>query len=153
MQGQRLFRNYLAGAALAFGVVLLASQVLQLMFGGLGQTEKEALYSLIINTYLAAHVAGGFIGGYLVSRVKGSGFVQIGTVVAVLAYIFEFIYNIVVEGVWTDLYAALALLIGGIVGALFFKSRIDKVRLAVKSGEEKKAPQIEPDKANDKPAQ
>ena len=125
MEGQRLFRNYLAGAALAFGVVLLASQILQLMYGGLSPADREPLYALIMNVYLASHIVGGFLGGYLVARVKGSDFVQVGAVVAVLAYVFEFVYNILVEGAWTDLYSALGLLIGGIVGAVFFKSRMD----------------------------
>ena len=125
MEGQRLFRNYLAGAALALGVVLLASQILQLMYGGLSPADREPLYALIMNVYLASHLVGGFLGGYLVARVKGSDFVQVGAVVAVLAYVFEFVYNILVEGAWTDLYAALGLLIGGIVGAVFFKSRMD----------------------------
>jgi len=125
LEGQRLFRNYLAGAALALGVVLLASQILQLMYGGLSPADREPLYALIMNVYLASHLVGGFLGGYLVARVKGSDFVQVGAVVAVLAYVFEFVYNILVEGAWTDLYAALGLLIGGIVGAVFFKSRMD----------------------------
>ena len=131
MEGQRLFRNYLAGAALAFGVVLLASQILQLMYGGLSPADREPLYAMIMNVYLGSHFVGGFLGGYLVARVKGSDFVQVGAVVAVLAYVFEFVYNILVEGAWTDLYSALGLLIGGIVGAVFFKSRMDAAMPAV----------------------
>jgi hypothetical protein len=100
LKSQRDFRNYLAGAALAFGVVLMTSQILQLMYGGLSLADRELLYSLIMNIYLAAHLAGGFLGGYLVARVRGKDFIQTGTVTAVLAYIFEFVYNILVEGVY-----------------------------------------------------
>ena len=127
-----MFRNYLAGAALAFGVVLLTSQILQLILGGLSLAEREPLFELIMNIYLVSHLAGGFIGGYLVARVKGTNYVQTGTTVAMLAYIFEFVYNIVVEGSWTDLYAVLTLLIGGIIGSVFFKFRLDKNRLTLK---------------------
>jgi hypothetical protein len=150
LEGQRAFRNYLAGAALAFGVVLLASQILQLMYGGLSPAEREPLYSLILNIYLASHLAGGFLGGYLVARVKMDNYVQTGTVVAVLAYMFEFAYNIIVEGAWTDLYAMLSLLIGGIVGAVFFKSRMERGRLAAKKDTEDKPPPPEPEKVDDK---
>jgi hypothetical protein len=147
LKSQRDFRNYLAGAALAFGVVLLTSQILQLMYGGLSLTDREPLYSLIMNIYLASHVAGGFLGGYLVARVRGKDFIQTGTVTAVLAYIFEFVYNIVVESAFTDIYAMLSLLIGGIVGAMFFRARMERDRITtVRKIEEPKPSQkpVEP---------
>lgn len=99
------------------------------MYGGLSLADRDPLYSLIMNVYLAAHLAGGFLGGYLVARVRGRDFIQTGTVTAVLAYIFEFAYNIVVEGAFTDIYAMLSLLIGGIVGAMFFRARMERERI------------------------
>ncbi len=39
MKSERDFRNYLAGAALAFGIILLTSQILQLIFGGVSVAE------------------------------------------------------------------------------------------------------------------
>ena len=119
MKSQRDFRNYLAGGALAFGVVLLTSQILRLIYGG-----------LIMNIYFAAHLAGGFLGGYLVARVRGKDFTQTGTVTAVMAYILEFVYMYLFEGEFTDYYAVLSLLIGGIIGAMFFRARMERERIS-----------------------
>ncbi|MCX6648820.1 MAG: hypothetical protein NTV61_05465 [Candidatus Bathyarchaeota archaeon] len=143
MKSERDFRNYLAGAALAFGIVLLSSQILQLLFGGNSVDAGSELYGLIVNIYLSAHLVGGFAGGYLVARVKNSDFIQVGTVTAILAYIFEFIYNIVVESATTDIYAAVSLLIGGIIGAMFFRARTERGRItsAKKPEEPKTAPE------------
>lgn len=143
MKSERDFRNYLAGAALAFGVVLLTSQILQLIFGGVNVGVGDELYSLIVNIYLSAHLVGGFLGGYLVARVRRADYIQTGTVTAILAYIFEFVYNIVVEAAMTDIYAAVSLLIGGIIGAMFFRAKTErgKITSAKKPEEPKPAPE------------
>lgn len=145
MKSQRDFRNYLAGAALAFGIVLLSSQILQLLFGGNSVEAGSELYSLIVNIYLTAHLVGGFLGGFLVARVRRADYIQTGTVTGIMAYIFEFIYNIVVEGAMTDIYAAVSLLIGGIIGAMFYKARIEREKIVSKKPEEAK-PSAEPQK-------
>lgn len=144
MKSERDFRNYLAGAALAFGIVLLTSQILQLVFGGATVDVGSELYSIIINIYLAAHLLGGFAGGFLVARVRRADFVQVGTVTAILAYIFEFVYNVVVEGAATDIYAAVSLLIGGIIGSMFYRARTERARILAKKPEDK--PAAEPEK-------
>ncbi|HIH88465.1 TPA: hypothetical protein HA344_04545 [Candidatus Bathyarchaeota archaeon] len=146
MKSERDFRNYLAGAALAFGIVLLSSQILQLVFGGNSVEAGSELYTLIVNIYLAAHLVGGFAGGFLVARVKGKDFIQVGTVTGIMAYIFETIYNVVFESAMTDIYAAVSLLIGGIVGAMFFRARSEKERIASKKPEEPKPAPEEPKK-------
>ncbi len=130
MKSERDFRNYLAGAALAFGTVLLVSQILQLMYGGLAPADRESVYTMVMDVYLAAHIGGGFLGGYLVARVRRRDYIMTGTLTAVLAYIFEFIYNIVVEATLTDIYALLSLLIGAVVGAMFMRARIERERIA-----------------------
>jgi predicted membrane-bound spermidine synthase len=114
------------------------------MYGGLSLADREPLYSLIMNIYLASHLAGGFLGGYLVARVRGKDFIQTGTVTAVLAYIFEFVYNIVVEGAFTDIYAMLSLLIGGIIGAMFFRARMERERITTVKKTEEPKPSQEP---------
>jgi hypothetical protein len=146
LKSERDFRNYLAGAALAFGVVLLSSQILQLLFGGNSVAAGSELYSLIVNIYLTAHLVGGFLGGYLVARVRRADYIQTGTVTGILAYIFEFIYNIVVEGAMTDIYAAVSLLIGGIIGSMFFRSKMEREKMVSKKPEEPK-PDAESQKA------
>jgi hypothetical protein len=143
LKSERDFRNYLAGAALAFGIILLTSQILQLIFGGVSVAVGNELYGLIMNIYLSAHLVGGFSGGYLVARVKGSDFIQVGTVTAILAYIFEFIYNIVFEAAMTDIYAAVSLLIGGIIGAMFFRARTERRR--IRSAKKPEEPIVAPE--------
>jgi hypothetical protein len=93
--------------------------------------------------YLAAHIVGGFGGGYLVARVKQTDFIQTGTVTAIVAYIFEVIYNFVVEGSNTDIYAAISLLVGGIVGAMFYRARTERARILAKQADK---PKTEPEK-------
>lgn len=141
MKSERDFRNYLAGAALAFGIVLLTSQVLQILYGGASEEDITAAYDLIVQIYLAAHVVGGFAGGYLVARVRRSDFIQTGTVTAILAYMFEVVYNFIVEGSTTDIYAAISLLIGGIVGAMFLRAKTERARIMAKKPEDKPNPE------------
>jgi hypothetical protein len=122
LKRQSDFRNYLAGAALTFGVVLLTSQILQLAYGGMSPEDREPLYELVMLVYLGAHILGGFLGGYLVVRVLRNDFLKIGIVTAVLAYIFEFVYNMVVyQAFFMDIYAMLCLFIGCVIGAMFFR--------------------------------
>ena len=130
MKSQRDFRNYLAGAALAFGIILLTSEILRIIYGSANIGEGDELYSLIFDIYLSAHLIGGFLGGYLVSRVKRSDYIQTGTITAILAYIFEFVYNLIVLTTRTDIYAIASLLIGGIIGAMFFRAKIERERIA-----------------------
>ena len=121
MKRQSGFRDYLAGAALAFGIVLFSSLILQIAYGGLSPEDREPLYGFVITVYLSAHISGGFLGSYLVARARRNNFIKIGIITAALAYIFEFVYNIVVEAAFTDIYALLSLLIGCIIGSLIFK--------------------------------
>jgi len=140
LKSQRDFRNYLAGAALAFGVVLLVSQVLQLLYGGLAPGDRESVYTLIIGIYITSHIIGGFLGGYLVARVRRSNYLLTGIVTAVLAYIFEFAYNLIVEATLTDIYAIVSLLIGAVIGVMFMRAKMENVRIAGPKGSEKAEP-------------
>jgi CHASE2 domain-containing sensor protein len=148
LKSQRDFRNYLAGAALAFGVVLLTSQILQVMYGGLAQADRESVYTLIMNIYLASHVGGGLLGGYLVARVRRADYIMAGTVTAVLAYIFEFAYNLIIEATLTDIYAMLSLLIGAIIGAMFLRAKLERERIAGLKRTEENKPSPEPQEKN-----
>ena len=123
LKRERDLRNYLAGGALAFGVVLLVSQILLFAFGGLPTEELEAIFGLLTTLYLSSHVVGGFIGGYLVARRRRFDYIMTGTVTAIIAYIFEFIYNLVVERALTDIWALFSLLIGGILGSMFYRAK------------------------------
>jgi CHASE2 domain-containing sensor protein len=126
LKSQRDFRNYLAGGALAFGVVLLTSQILQLMYGGLNAADMMSTNDFLTIAYIASHIGGGFLGGYLVARVRRADYINTGVVTGVLAYIFELAYNIIFEGWFTGIYAVLFLLIGGIIGAMFIRTKLER---------------------------
>ena len=129
MKSQRDFRNYLAGAALAFGVVLLVNQVLQLMYGGLALADRESVYALIMEFNIASHIIGGSLGGYLVARVRRTNYILTGTLTAVIAIIFEFSYNELIYQQPIGIYEILCLLIGGIIGAMFMRARLGSNRI------------------------
>ena len=142
MKSQRDFRNYLAGAALAFGVVLLTIQIIIILFGGLSEGELLANDSLIWNIIYGSNLGGGLLGGYLVARHRKTDYIQTGTLVAVLAYIFEFIFSIIIERLPMDIWSSVSLLLGGIIGAMFFKSRMEHGRImGVNKAEEPKPSQ------------
>jgi hypothetical protein len=129
LKSQRDFRNYLAGAALAFGVVLLVNQVLQLMYGGLALADRESVYALIMEFNIASHIIGGGLGGYLVARVRRTNYILTGTLTAVIAIIFEFSYNELIYQQPIGIYEILCLLIGGIIGAMFMRARLGSNRI------------------------
>jgi hypothetical protein len=72
-----------------------------------------------------------------VARVRQTDFIQTGTVTAVLAYIFEFIYFLIVEGVIINIYTAFSLILGGIIGAMFYRARTERERVLAKKPTEK----------------
>jgi hypothetical protein len=129
LKSERNFRNYLAGAALAFGFVLLAEQITWFASKGLNQQQLESIISLISGTYIISHVFGSFVGSYLVARRKRADYIFTGTVVAVLAYVFEFIYNIIVTETSTSIWALLSLILGGVSGAIIFGIRSERNRI------------------------
>lgn len=142
MKSQSDFRNYLAGAALAFGVVLLTIQIIIILFGGLSEVELLANDSLIWNIIYGSNLGGGLLGGYLVARHRKTDYIQTGTVVAVFAYIFEFVYSTIIERLPMDIWSSVSLILGGIIGAMFFKARMERERITgVKKTEEHKPSQ------------
>ena len=91
--------------------------------------DRESVYTLIMGVYIVSHLVGGFLGGYLVARVRRSDYILTGIVTAVLAYIFEFAYNLIVEATLTDVYAIVSLLIGAVIGAMFMRARLGSIRI------------------------
>jgi hypothetical protein len=148
LKSQRDFRNYLAGAALAFGVVLLALQIMIILFSGMNETELQANDSLIWNMIYGANLVGGLLGGYLVARHRKIDYIQTGTVVAALAYIFEIIYSVVLEKIPLDIWSTLSLLIGGIFGSMFFRAQMERKRIAGLKMTEENKPSLEPQEKN-----
>ena len=146
MKTERDFRNYLAGAALAFGIILITFQLTRILLAGWSIEELTSIEPLLSNVWLGAHLIGGLIGGFLVARKRQVDYIQTGTLVAVLAYIFEFIYNFLVENMSTDIYALVSLMIGGIVGAMFFRAGIERGKLESSKRKKATVPEYETEK-------
>ncbi len=118
------FGVYAAGSVVAFGIVLMVLQAIGIFTTGMGLAELESLRPVLADIWLAANVGGGFAGGFLVARRRRGEYVLTGLVVGVLAYIFVFAYNLLIEGVTTDIFAFLCLVFGGVAGSMFFGSRL-----------------------------
>ena len=64
------------------------------------------------------------------ARVRRSNFIQVGLVTALLAYIFEVLYYGIVEGVLLNsIYVPISLILGGIIGAMFYRARTERERI------------------------
>lgn len=100
---RKSFGLYLAGGALAFGVILIAIQILGLFVASTDQVELQVYGPALYSVWLSSHTRGGVLGGFLVSRRRGRDYILTGTVVAVLAYIFEFVYRNFIEGISTGM--------------------------------------------------
>ena len=113
-------REYIAGASLAFGVVLLAFQILGAYYSYTGVEWQglvgyaDAFFAL----FLGLHIFGGVLAGYLVGRKREEKFFKAGIVTAVIAYVIEYIYYLIFERVFPgSLWAFFGFVGGGIVGA------------------------------------
>jgi hypothetical protein len=128
---ERSFKNYLAGAAISFSVVLIVTQVVALYFAGLSEEEAMSLDYLRFNLLLAANFLGGALGSFLVARKVGEDYFQVGIVTAICSYILESGYFLFFgEGSSSDVLVIVSLLSGGVIGSLFAKADAEKRRLA-----------------------
>lgn len=117
-----VFREYLAGASLAFGLVLLTFQVLNAYFDyiGMGMEGLAGYADEFFTLFVGLHITGGILGGYLVGRRKEEKTIQAGVVTGVIAYMIEYIYYIIFERSFPgSLWALLGFVGGSVIGALF----------------------------------
>ena len=114
-------REYLAGGLLALGVNLLMLQLVAASQGvpGLGWGELMDRWGWVFAPFVAVHILGGVLGGYLVSlRRVGESFTP-GVATAVMAYVLEYIYQILFEGSFHgSLWALICLVGGGVFGSI-----------------------------------
>jgi putative membrane protein (TIGR04086 family) len=121
MSNQRTLRNYAAGAAITFGIVLFTFQILALVLLFFGKKQEEI--PALDTAYILMHTIGGLLGSYLVARRVEEDHIQVGVVTVIMAYVFESVYSLVFgERPLTDIWVLSSLLIGGIIGAVFAKS-------------------------------
>ncbi len=134
---ERSFKNYLAGAALSFSVVLIMTQAVALYLGGLSEEEAMGLGDLAFIIMLIANFVGGALGSFLVARKVGEDHLQVGMVTAICGYILESIFFLFSgEGPSSDALIIVSLLIGGAIGSLFAKAWDEKRSLAEKKAVE-----------------
>lgn len=116
-----VYREYMAGASLAFGVVLLTFQAINAYYNYVGvDWEGLAAYAdAFFVLFLGLHIVGGALGSYLVSRKREEKTLRTGIVTAVIAYVIEYIYYLIFERVFPgSFWALLGFVGGGAVGAL-----------------------------------
>lgn len=121
-RSERVFREYMAGASLAFGLVLITLQLLNVYYDyrGVGLEGLAGYADEFFTLFLALHIAGGALGGYLVGRRREEKPLQAGLVTAVIAYMIEYLYYIIFERAFPgSLWALFGFVGGGVVGALF----------------------------------
>ncbi len=120
-RSEATIREYIAGASLAFGVVLLVFQILGTYYSYTG-VEWQGLTGYadaFFVLFLGLHLFGGVLGGYLVGRKREEKILKAGIVTAIIAYVIEYIYYLIFERVFPgSLWALLGFVVGGVVGAL-----------------------------------
>ena len=117
---EQAINDIVAGASLAFGIVLLVQEGLGLYYAWVGVELETISGGFLFALFAILHLIGGFLGGYLVGRKKKENIIRAGIITAILAYIIEFIYNLIFVGSFGgNIYAVLSLVIGSIFGALF----------------------------------
>jgi len=128
-------RDYLAGASMVFGIILIADQVLSVFYGysSLASTGDANGEGIIFS--IGLHTMSAMIGGYLIGRRNAENFIQTATVVAVLAYLFESIYLRMFLGSFGNIWSLISIIIGGILGAAFAKIQREK-RMLVSAANE-----------------
>ena len=119
-------RDYLAGASMVFGIILIADQVLSVFYGysSLASTGEANGEGIIFS--ISLHTISAMISGYLIGRRNVKSFIQAATVVAVLAYLFESIYLRLFLGSFGNIWSLISIIIGGILGAAFAKIQKEK---------------------------
>lgn len=119
-------KEYLAGMVVTFGLILLALQFLAISLGapGLGWSGLMTQWSWFFIPFMVIHALGGVVGSYLVAlRRVGESFSP-GVVIAVLTYVLEYVYQILLEGSFNgSLWAVICLVGGGVLGSMMAEAR------------------------------
>lgn len=117
-ESPKVMREYVAGASLAFGVVLLVQEGIGAYYAWTGVGSETISGEFLFVLFAVIHFIGGFLGGYLVLRRNREKTIRAGAATALLAYIIEFVYNLIFVGSFGgNLLAILSLVVGSIIGA------------------------------------
>ncbi|RLI07661.1 hypothetical protein DRO24_02550 [Candidatus Bathyarchaeota archaeon] len=120
-ESAKRMREYLAGGVIALGINILMLQVIAFSLGapGLGWGGLIDRWSWLLIPFIVIHTVGGIVGGYLVAlRRVGESFTP-GVATALIAYILEYIYQLLFEGSFHgSLWAIICLVGGGVFGSI-----------------------------------
>jgi hypothetical protein len=120
--GQRI-KEYVAGAFVAYSVVLLSGEAFRAFFAWMGQ-QVESICVDLVGLFVCLHLVGGALGGYLVGQRRREDIIRAGAITALIAYVFEFSYYFIFVGAfYNSLYAMLGFFFGGIAGANYARYR------------------------------
>ena len=119
-ESPKVMEVYVAGASLAFGVVVLVQEGIGAYYAWMSIGPEIMRGEHLFALFAGIHLIGGFLGGYLVCRRSGEKTIRAGVVTALLAYIIEFVYNLIFAGSFGgNLLAMLSLVLGSIIGAAY----------------------------------
>jgi uncharacterized protein YneF (UPF0154 family) len=114
------FRDYLAGAALSFSLMVTSIQFISFYVSGLGDERGKDLISIIFDVLLIINVLGAALSGFLVARKVEENYFKVGIIVAVLSYILETAYFLAFnENHPQDLLLIGSLISGAVIGSFF----------------------------------
>lgn len=114
----RVAEGYVAGASLAFGVVLLTQEGVGAYYAWAGVGPEAISGGYVLALFVVAHFVGGFLGGLLARRRSGEDTLRAGGVTALLAFVIEALYNFVFAGTFFGNILAIGILVtGSIIGA------------------------------------
>jgi len=117
-ESPKVMEVYVAGASLAFGIVILVQEALRAYYAWTGVIPEAISGEYLLAVFTIIHFVGGFLGGYLVRWRSGDKTIRAGVVTALMAFIIEFVYNFIfVRSFGGNLLALLSLVGGGIIGA------------------------------------
>ncbi|MBM3292275.1 hypothetical protein FJY84_06315 [Candidatus Bathyarchaeota archaeon] len=85
-------KDYFAGAAVAFSIVLLVNQGISFLIIGWTPEKISANEFLFAIIQLLAHIIGGFLAGYLIAKKRESDHIISAATVGLFAYIAESIF-------------------------------------------------------------
>lgn len=128
----RLIKEYMTGAFVAFGIVLLASEALGAYFDwaglGVGSIGRD-----LLGLFIILHLVGGSVGGYLVGGRTRKDAIRAGATTGLFAYLLEFTHNLIFSGAFHgSLYAALGFFFGGALGASYAGYQTAKTMIAAR---------------------
>lgn len=117
MASEQDFMDYIAGASLAFGTVILTFQIIG-MFYASSDTKVGLGNPVIFAAYLLPHIMGGTLAAYLVTRRRNSEILRAGIITVIVAYALESIYYLIFGNVLSDIWSLIGLLAGGFLGSI-----------------------------------